>query len=428
MSGRRAMRVDRCWGARRAVRDSLSAVLSVVCVVACSGTSAGPSAPTLYPAGFAARTAGFDSRCALTTTSDWNASQAKLMWKLGGYTPTYEYCGFLTRSHTIPVSVNAAIQVPCSEVGNDPSPPPGTCNNGQYSPYNRVLFWNLVTNPSSNPTVSPPIQPDTQFTFPFTLAYQGATTFTALIPFQGVPFAPNSLGDYRYMAEVVFQRRAGTSTNAYARLTTSGQEESTNKWLNGPSMVPIGSSGTWRLFTSPAYDARLYQKRWTLDGLTIASGVNDSAVQLSAASPGPHALKLFMTTADGLTDSTGVNFLFQLNAGITGTGTVAAPGNYTWVAGSTGAASGITYTWQLYDQAAGTWNTLGSGSTASITASNEWPSGAFTMYLTVSAPGYGNNTATKSVANSITGGCGGFYCLRAPSRPSATLSRLSSRR
>lgn len=99
-----------------------------------------------YPAGFAFRTPQRNSQCTAWASGDWVDAGSQLSWVIGGYAPRPGACGFVVRSDTNRVAVKAKIRIPCSQVGNDPSPPAGHCNNGASSTANIVEFTNLSVN------------------------------------------------------------------------------------------------------------------------------------------------------------------------------------------------------------------------------------------------------------------------------------------
>ena len=345
------------------------------------------------------------------------------LWQVGPYASSGgDPCGFVVKQARDSLALVAVVAAPCSQVGNDPNPASGTCNNGDQSPANVALFYTLTSkigpnapDPIGIPDVQPPLVVPVSRPYTFNRPTFPDTKFRSYITTRAPMGPPNAQGDYWYMVQVQFQRLGGASNNAAARLSTAGQVEGTQKVIVGPTTLVAGATAQWRLNTSPRYDPRLYLKQWTLDGQPIGPNAGDSLIQVSGAAPGLHRLKLKLRYADDALDSVETTFQYQLAATVQGPSTVLDAGTQTWSAGSVGASGAqVTYQWQLLDSASGSWTSLGTASSASTFVSGSWPSPRFYVVLTVSANGYLTNTKTFPVANTLAGGCYGFYCALIP--------------
>ena len=118
---------------------------------------------------------------------------------------------------------------------------------------------------------------------------------------------------------------------------------------------------------------------------------------------------------DGTVDTVNFSVTPQAHAVVSGQEYISDLGNYTYYSAATG-VTGATpnFAWSMIEDATGAVSSLGSGSAATVPV--QYQSGSFTISVTVSATGYAEGTSSMHVVVN-TGGCGGFTCLLAPSKP-----------
>ena len=344
------------------------------------------------PTGFYPRTSGISATCQTSASVGWVESGATLGVMASDEAP--RICGYVVRRDTNRVDLVVSIRVPCVEVGNNPSPSSGNCNDGGSSTTNRIALWDDVLG-----------QQASEEGYQMTLDDGGDEDyFVSSIHYPNHRSTSTEPGDFVARVVIRFNRRGPNAVTA--TYVVLGEVESQGKSVSGPTSLDATETGTWRV-TTGSYSAKLYRIAWYIDGALQSEA--DSTISRAFATPGTRQLIARVTLRDGAVDTVTTSVSPLLHAGIYGPASITSVGTETWDAQPTG-VTGVSYVWQKVDDGTGQTTSLGTSSSASVTIDAN--SLSFTISVIISKSGWSTVSAIRHVDVSV----GGLEQLNIPAR------------
>lgn len=186
------------------------------------------------------------------------------------------------------------------------------------------------------------------------------------------------------------------SQNAYALVYLPGKAD-TAQWqmaINGPTVVPMGTSGSWLKQTG--LDTVAYFYNWSIGGTPVA-GLTGNRMDTSFAATGTYSLQAIATRADYTTDTStlSVSVVYQLT--ISGLSSVHKPCNATYNASVVGGFAPFQYAWTVGGISAG-------GNSSQLDIYMNWL-GAKTVQAQVTDARGNVVTGSKAVTGTTSGVC-----------------------